>query len=272
LKSPVANTCAVLSWALWDGQLAPELELLAAALKPLLVDMNKPDNPTLYTWYEHAQWRWKQWEYASMIQAVGDHPEGRRILDAGCGYTPLIRYFASLGADAYGFDWDLSAAESDLATSSTLSFGDRVRYVQQDIRAMSWPSDYFDSTLSVSVLEHLYQATNIPTKVFDRLSGAHKPFHYRNVARALAELVRVTKPGGTIAVTMDCGYGGGIPAGEVERLFGISFPAFPDIDTIRGYWSQDEYYSQRNLVFPGTPREYTGFLVVLQKNGGQGHL
>jgi len=260
-----ARLFTVERWELWDGSLSPDHERLASTLNSVLEDMNREADPVIYTWYEHAQWKWKRWEYASVLATLPAAPAGLRVLDAGCGYTPLIRHVASLGTDAYGFDWDLNAAESNLSISSSLLFGDRVSYRQQDIRAMSWPSDYFDVTLSVSVLEHLYQAEGFPAKVWDRLAGSHKPFHYRNVARAIQDLVRVTKPGGLIAITMDCGYGGGIPPSEVERLFDIKFPSFPNVDTIREYWRHDDYYMRRNKIYPNTPREYTGFFAVLRK-------
>ena len=51
----------------------------------------------------------------------------------------------------------------------------------------------------------------------------------------------------------------------IENLFGIRVSDFPDIKTIRSYWRNDEYYSKQNKIYPGTPRDYTAFMIVLRK-------
>ena len=257
----------VVKWQVWDGTLTQDQFALFARMKPVVDDMNRHDDPVLYSWYEHCQWKWKQREYAWVLSHLDlASPTGRKVLDAGCGYTPLIRYLASIGMEAYGFDLDAVEQQSNLPKSSTLLYGDLVRYHKQDIRAMKWPSDFFDYTVCVSVLEHLWFAEGLLKKAVGKLLPHQaKFFHLENLRRALSEFARVTRSGGLIILTMDCGYGGGLRVEVVEKLLGIRVPDFPDIETIRSYWEGDEYYSKQNRIYPGAPREYTAFIAVLRK-------
>lgn len=261
----------VVEWRCWDGTLSNDQEALFKRLEQVVEDMNREDDPLIYSWYEHCQWKWKQWEYASVLSYLDlVTPFGRRILDAGCGYTPLIRYFSSIGMDAYGFDWDVNERLSQLAKSATLLFGKFVHYHKQDIRAMKWSSDFFDYTVSVSVIEHLFGAQGFFQKIIDRMLPPQKKyFHIQTLKRTLKELIRVTKPGGLIVLTMDCGYGGGLPVTVVEKLLGIRIPDFPNVETIRSYWKSDNYYSNKNRIFPSTPREYTALLAILRKSNAR---
>lgn len=74
-------------------------------MRSIVEDMNRPDDPILLNWYEHTKWRWKQDEYWWVLSHIDlcSH-QGKKVLDAGCSYTPLIRYLASIGMDVYGFD------------------------------------------------------------------------------------------------------------------------------------------------------------------------
>lgn len=200
----------VIEWQIWDGTLTAEQFALFAQMKPVVDNMHHPGNQAIYSWYEHCQWKWKQREYTWILSNLNlVAPSGHKVLDAGCGYTPLIRYFASINMDAYGFDWDAVELESNLTKSSMLAYGDRVHYHKQDIRSMKWPSDFFDYTVSVSVLEHLWLADGLIKKIVDKLLPIPvKIFPNENIRRALSEFIRVTRPGGLVVLTMDCGYGG----------------------------------------------------------------
>jgi SAM-dependent methyltransferase len=261
----------IVQYRFWDGMLSNDQRALFGRLKPLVDDMNREDDPIIYSWYEHCQWKWKQWEYTSVLSCIDlSPPIGSKVLDAGCGYTPLIRYLCSVGMDGYGFDWDVDERLSSLAKNETLLFGNLVHYHNQDIRAMAWPSDFFDYTISISVLEHLYGGRGLLQRAIDRLlPRSKKYFSFKTIRHTFEELVRVTKPGGLIILTMDCGYGGGLPVPVVEKLLGIHIVHFPDIETIRSYWKGDDYYSCQNRIYPRTPREYTSFFAILRKNDAQ---
>ena len=267
LSTATYSNVQVSKWSTWDGSLSNVQQELFAKMKPVVDDMNRESDPAFFTWYEHTQWQWKQWEYSSVLNQIDlSAAAGCKVLDAGCGYTPLIRYLASIGMEAYGFDWDAKEIESNLSKSSSLLHGNLVKYHKQDMRDMKWPSDFFDYTVCVSVLEHLFAGQNIFQKAVDKfLPPENKVFHINNVRRAIHEMIRVTKPGGQIILTMDCGFGGGIPVQAVEKLLDIQIKPFPDIETIRQFWKNDEYYMHRNRMLPGVPREYTSLLAVLQK-------
>lgn len=256
----------IIDWQLYNGNLTSEQAAMFARMKPVVDDMRRPDEPIFYSWFEHCQWKWKQREYVWILEQLGPDLVGRKVMDAGCGYTPLIRYLASQGCEAHGFDWDAIEAESNMAKSASLLHGNLVKYSKQDIRAMNWPSDYFDATVCVSVLEHLWSAQGFFQKAFDKFFPAkYKEFHFRNIRRAVDEMVRVTRPGGLIVLTMDCGFGYAIPVKVIERLMGIEITAFPSVEILRSYWQRDEYYSSMNQAIPGTPREYTAFMITLRK-------
>lgn len=256
----------IVDWKLYDGQLTVEQAAIFERMKPVVDDMRRPTEPIFYSWFEHCQWRWKQREYVWILEQLGMDLKDRKVMDAGCGYTPLIRYLASQGCEAYGFDWDAIEAESNMERSASLLYGNLVKYSKQDIRAMNWPSDYFDATVCVSVLEHLWSAQGFFQKAFDYfLPAKYKEFHFRNIRRAVDEMVRVTRPGGLIILTMDCGYGYAIPVGVIERLTGIRIAVFPSAETLRSYWERDVYYSEKNKAIPSAPREYTAFMITMRK-------
>ena len=265
--SSVGSSIKVHSWKLWKGELTQAQTDVIAPMQPLFDELKTSGDATLRNWFDHTQWRWKRWEYASVLAGLPvKNPLGIKVMDAGCGYTPLIRHLGGLGMDAYGFDWDMDPRDSQLAKAATLMHGDRVQFHNQDLRRLDWPSNYFDYTLSVSVLEHLFLSPHFPGKVFDYfLSPASKYFHVENLAAAVRELIRVTKPGGRLLLTMDTGYAGGIRVPVIEKVFGVKVEGLPDIDTLRGYWKADPYYSQSNASIPPTPREYTSLFLDLEK-------
>ena len=265
--SSIGASAKVARWQLWKGEFTPAQSAVIAPMQPLFDEMKASDDQNLADWYDHTQWRWKRWEYATVLShlPLGD-PAGKRVMDAGCGYTPLIRYLGGLGMEAHGFDWDMNPAESELTRAAALLHGDRVKFSNQDMRRMDWPSDYFDYTLSVSVLEHLFFSPHFPGKVYDYfLAPENKHFHVQNFAAAVHDLIRVTKPGGRLLLTMDCGYDHALRVSVIEKVFGLALEGFPDADTLRSYWTADPYYSHSNHKIPPTPRGYTSLFLDLEK-------
>jgi SAM-dependent methyltransferase len=118
-------------------------------------------------------------EYEQFFRAwvAGLAPEdfrGKRILDAGCGigrnsYWPL-QYGA---AQVVAFDLDPRTVR---VARENLSFTDRARVFQQSIYDLT-AEDEFDIVLSIGVIHHL-----------------------KDPLKAMANLVRAARPGGTILV------------------------------------------------------------------------
>ena len=98
---------------------------------------------------------------------------GRRLLDAGCGTGEVARELAEAGADVVALDY--SAAT--VAAAADRDDGGPVRYVTGDIAALDFPDASFDTVRCERVLQHVDDPD-----------------------RAIAELVRVTRPGGRVCV------------------------------------------------------------------------
>ena len=118
---------------------------------------------------------------------------GNRLLDLGCGAGRHAFEAYRRGADVVAFDADhgelcqVSGMTAAMAAASQAPPGARARSVGGDATAMPFGDGAFDRVIAAEVLEHL------PA---DR--------------RALAEIARVLRPGGLLAVT--------VPAWLPERI------------------------------------------------------
>jgi ubiquinone/menaquinone biosynthesis C-methylase UbiE len=99
---------------------------------------------------------------------------GKRVLDMGAGLGAFSRYVAQQGA-AEVVAGDLSTTAVDYANRVVLADVPNASAVVADAMAIPFPDESFDVTMCFSTLEHV-----IDTKT------------------ALAELVRVTRPGGEL--------------------------------------------------------------------------
>lgn len=110
--------------------------------------------------------------------AYFDVKPGHRVLDAACGLGELTQVLAGLvspGGEALGVDF--SAVMVLEAQRRASGDGLPVRFEQGDIMALNLPDGRFDRTRAEQVLQHV-----------------------SDPEKALRELVRVTRPGGLIAV------------------------------------------------------------------------
>lgn len=108
-------------------------------------------------------------EAATVLRASGD-VDGRRLLDAGCGTGRFSTAFTRRGAQVVGLDLDadmLTVARSRLVGLCA----------RGTIEGLPFPAETFDVTVAVAVLEF------VP-----------------DPAAAIAELARVTRPGGRIVL------------------------------------------------------------------------
>jgi SAM-dependent methyltransferase len=104
-------------------------------------------------------------------------PAGARILDVGCGTGEAILRLAPLLPQASLLGVDLEPAHLERARARCAALGSRVQFQSDDAHALSAPSDSFDLVISRHVLQSIPDAP-----------------------RAVAEMVRVAKPGGRLHV------------------------------------------------------------------------
>ncbi len=115
------------------------------------------------------------WPQELPLYARYNLPSDIRILDAGCGTGEATGLLAEVYPQATLLGVDIIDAHLDLARTRHARFGARMRYENRSIFELGLPEKSFDLT----VCRHVLQA--IP-----------------HADRAIAELVRVTRPGGRL--------------------------------------------------------------------------
>lgn len=111
-----------------------------------------------------------------MIELMGAKP-GANILDAGCGPGVHSIRVARAGYHVYGIDRSLTMLEEARSRISSAGFGDRVELAQEDLTRLSFAEAAFDYVFSWGVIIHIPE-----------------------VEKALAELARIVRPGGKLAL------------------------------------------------------------------------
>jgi SAM-dependent methyltransferase len=167
---------------------------------------------------------------AAMAQFLATPRTEQRLLDWGCGCGRMARYLASECAYT-GIDIDREAIEWCRANIKSGTFE------LQGLEARTkFASETFDAVIGISIFTHLREE--------DQFAW-------------LAELARVTKPGGVVAVSV-CGatslYNAGNPPEVVAALEAKGFCDTGVEGTLKGVTADDEYY--RNIYHtPGYTRE-----------------
>jgi SAM-dependent methyltransferase len=124
--------------------------------------------PDLEPFYERA------FERLADALGVDEHP---RLLDAGCGSCVHAARLARRGFRVTGVDFSDAALDDARAALARQGLADRVELVRGDLLALPFPDASFDAASCWGVLMHVPE-----------------------VERALAELARVVRPGGRVAI------------------------------------------------------------------------
>ena len=155
----------------------------------ILVRSLKPDAPVLPIWSRRWEWPW--------AVLAGDVRPGMRVLDAGCGGSPLLAYLSRRGTKCFGVDSGAEETKLTWQDKVLLACGvhyqsgfhrrhlrrfPRITFKKESLGSMSFEDGFFDRVFCISVMEH------IPAK---------------NQVQAMRELARVLRPGGFLVITMD---------------------------------------------------------------------
>ena len=118
----------------------------------------------------YAAWPMQQ-VYSELRAALGDL-SGKRVLEYGCGEGWITRDLARLGGEVWAFDISLQAVENTRRILGDAQLQERCTVGVMPAENLAYESESFDVALGFAILHHL------------------------DLAKSLAELHRVLKPGG----------------------------------------------------------------------------
>jgi ubiquinone/menaquinone biosynthesis C-methylase UbiE len=132
--------------------------------------------------YEKAMGRWSR-RLAPLLIRFGGLAEGDRVLDVGCGTGSLTFTVPQIAKAASVTGIDLTDAYVEYSRAQNAD--PRITFRAADARALPFEDNSFDRAFSMLVLQFIPDA-----------------------ARAVAEMRRVVRPGGTVTASVWDSYGG----------------------------------------------------------------
>jgi SAM-dependent methyltransferase len=145
-------------------------------VKATLLDMEVHDGWTAgYRTVENEAFYSLAFDHVAQVLGA---PNGEPILDAGCGSGTKSAHLAMRGFQVVGVDISERILETGRANLDNSGLSDRVTLQLADLTAMSFNDGAFRGVLCWGVLMHVPE-----------------------VEKAIAELARVTRPGGTIVIS-----------------------------------------------------------------------
>jgi SAM-dependent methyltransferase len=169
--------------------------------------------------YERMMGRWSQLAGAIFLDWLAP-PAGLRWLDVGCGNGAFTELLVERCAPAtvQGID----PSEAQLAFARTRPAARMAQFRQGDAMALPFPDDAFDVAVMALVI-----------------------FFVPEPAQGVADMVRVVRPGGTVAAYAWDMLGGGNPLDTMQaemRAMGVTPPLPPSVgasrlDVMRDVWT-----------------------------------
>ena len=111
------------------------------------------------------------WFVAGLVRDEYTDPS-QRLLDFGCGPGLYSVQFAKIGYEVHGFDISDTNVQVARQLSVQYGLGDRTHFAQGLAETLQYPDRYFDVIAGIDILHHV------------------------EIPRAIAECLRVLKPGG----------------------------------------------------------------------------
>jgi SAM-dependent methyltransferase len=130
--------------------------------------------------YEVFMGRWSE-QLAAPFLSIADVPSGGRVLDVACGTGVLTKALAEMGAHVIGID----TSEGYLEGASRHRSHPNIAYEHGDIRQMRFDNGAFDAAVSTLALDVIPETEQV-----------------------VAEMKRVTRPGGVVASGVHQFFGG----------------------------------------------------------------
>jgi SAM-dependent methyltransferase len=150
--------------------------------------------------YEQAMGRWSRC-LAPLLIRFGGVTDGDRVLDVGCGTGSLTFALPEVGniASVAGID----QSEAFISHARAHNTDTRIAFHRGDARALPFGDASFDRALSMLVMQFIPDAP-----------------------RAVAEMRRVVRPGGTVTAAVWDSYGGMTPTRMVQDIAAVLDPTF----------------------------------------------
>jgi ubiquinone/menaquinone biosynthesis C-methylase UbiE len=126
------------------------------------------------TWFETPIGRLVRLYESKLLTEMARPGTGEKILDVGCGTGVFTADLLAAGSEVTGFDLSFPM----LRYAQRKALGRPFRIVQGDMRRLPFKTAVFDKTISVTSIEFLDE----------------------DAPQAVAEMLRVTRPGGLVAV------------------------------------------------------------------------
>ena len=139
----------------------------------------------------------KYWEYPWVLANLR-LKKGMSVLDAGCGKSPLQFLLSDVSCRVVGIDPFENVEWHGINRRLAKRFGCSIEYRRESIESTSYADNTFDRVCCVSVIEHCRVEEDRNEKMIPQTEED------RNLQRRMMnEMIRVLKPGGLLAITVD---------------------------------------------------------------------
>jgi 2-polyprenyl-3-methyl-5-hydroxy-6-metoxy-1,4-benzoquinol methylase len=231
-KLQIAEYCG---FARRDDLMSPEWDRYVESLPAPLGELEG--------WRDHWARRWEfPWAYHAISSYVTSKKGQARLLESGCGLTPVPFWLAADGCSVLGVDLDETCiAKWELANEHLGEMQGRANFKIANMEDLHEPDSSFDVAYSISAIEHT-----------------------KKRAKVVSELVRVTVPGGLIVLTCDIDIvdSASVSPTELLQIQGVLFEATKPLHPVQTISPQSMLtFEQRTLLPLGTRRRATKALL-----------